>query len=110
MLIQIVDPCSNFPLPAHDFKEIQQFEFLDTEDHLDEFGITDEQAADLVTLLQYALDNRMNVIVHCHAGICRSGAVVEVAKMMGFDEFDVPRIPNLLVKKKMMHQLGWGYA
>jgi len=63
----------------------------------------------LVDLLQYALDNSMNVVVHCHAGICRSGAVTEVATMMGFTATERLRIPNLLVKHKMMKVLGLTY-
>ena len=108
MLIQIVDPCMEFPIPKHQFKEIHQFEFLDIEEETD-FAITDEQAAHLVALLQRAFDNRMNVVVHCHAGICRSGAVAEIGVMMGFQDAQAFRAPNLRVKHKMMQQLGWTY-
>jgi len=76
---------------------------------LSEFAITDEQARQLVHLLQHAKENRMNVVVHCHAGICRSGAVAEVGVMMGFDDCERFRAPNLLVKHKMMRVLGWTY-
>lgn len=114
MLIQIVDPATEFPVPKHQFKEVHQFEFLDLEkaDDLpgaEEFMITDEQAAQLVALLKRAQDNCMNVIVHCHAGICRSGAVAEVGVMMGFEDAQAFRAPNLRVKHKMMQQLGWTY-
>jgi rhodanese-related sulfurtransferase len=51
----------------------------------------------------------MNVVVHCHAGICRSGAVCEVGVMMGFTDCERFRAPNLLVKHKMMRVLGWTY-
>ena len=51
----------------------------------------------------------MNVIVHCVAGVCRSGAVCEIGVMMGFDDTEVFRSPNLLVKHKMMKVLGWTY-
>jgi L-serine deaminase len=51
----------------------------------------------------------MNVVVHCHAGICRSGAVTEVATMMGFTATERLRIPNMLVKHKMMKVLGLTY-
>jgi len=112
MLIQIVDPAYEFPTPKYQFREVHQFEFLDAErdDRFpDECKITDEQAQQLVTLLQKALDNRMNVVVHCHAGVCRSGAVAEVGVMMGFDDAEAFRSPNLLVKHKMMKVLGWTY-
>ena len=112
MLIQIVDPAFEFPTPAKQFKEVHQFEFLDAEREdkfPDECKVTDDQAAELVRLLQHALENRMNVIVHCHAGVCRSGAVCEVGVMMGFDDAESFRAPNLLVKHRMMKRLGWTY-
>lgn len=112
MLIQIVDPDMEFPTPRYEFKETHQFKFLDleqTDDFGDEFKVTDAQAQQLVDLLQRALDNRMNVVVHCVAGVCRSGAVCEVGVMMGFRDTEVHRSPNLLVKHKMMKVLGWTY-
>ena len=112
MLIQIVDPCMGFPTPMHQFRETHQFEFLDLERDDpwgEEFKITDEQAAELVRLLQHAMEQRMNVIVHCVAGVCRSGAVCEVGVMMGFRDTEVFRSPNLMVKHKMMKVLGWTY-
>ncbi len=112
MLIQIVDPAMTFPTPAHTFKEVHQFEFLDLERDDkwgEEFKITDSQAEQLVRLLQHALENRMDVIVHCVAGVCRSGAVCEVGVMMGFQDTEVFRSPNLMVKHKMMKVLGWTY-
>lgn len=112
MLIQIADPATFFPQPLKTFKEIHQFEFLDAEDgdrFPDECMVQDDQAAELVRLLQHALDNSMNVLVHCHAGICRSGAVVEVGSIMGFTPTERFRQPNLRVKHKMMKVLGLTY-
>jgi protein-tyrosine phosphatase len=112
MLIQIVDPGMEFPTPLHKFKETHQFNFLDLEvgDAFgEEFKVTDVQAEQLVNLLKHALDKRMNVIVHCVAGVCRSGAVCEVGVMMGFDDTEDYRSPNLMVKHKMMKVLGWTY-
>lgn len=113
MLIQIGDPASTFPTPKFPFKVVSRhFEFLDAENDgsfPEECLISDQDAQELVDLLQYALDNSMNVVVHCHAGICRSGAVTEVATMMGFTATERLRIPNLLVKHKMMKVLGLTY-
>lgn len=112
MLIQIMDPAVGFPVPAHRFKEVHQFEFLDAEDRdgfPEETKISDEQAAEIVHLLKHALANNMNVVVHCHAGLCRSGAVAEVGVMMGFGDCERTRIPNLRVKHRMMKALGWTY-
>ena len=109
MLIQIVDPDMIFPKPLYKFKEVHQFEFLDLEEHDQygkEFKITDAQAEKLVRLLEHALSSKMDVVVHCVAGICRSGAVCEVGVMMGFQDTDAYRSPNLMVKHKMMRVLG----
>jgi len=48
----------------------------------------------------------MNVIVHCIAGLCRSGAVTEVGLMMGFEGGKNPRMPNTYVKRELMKKLG----
>jgi predicted protein tyrosine phosphatase len=112
MLISITDPAGWRPEAKHDFKERHDFEFLDAEDtdgFPDEAKISDAQAEQIVALLQRALDNRMNVVVHCMAGICRSGAVAEVGVMMGFNDCEKYRQPNLRVKHKLMKQLGWTY-
>ena len=63
----------------------------------------------IANLLQYALSNRMNVVVHCHAGVCRSGAVAEVGITMGFHDTGVFRAPNLMVKHKLLNALGMTY-
>ncbi len=112
MLIRIQDPATEFGKIKYPFKEVYEFEFLDAEDDdcfEDEVKISDEQAVEIVRLLQRAQENAMNVVVHCHAGICRSGAVVEVATMMGFTPSDRYRQPNLRVKSKMMKVLGLTY-
>jgi len=112
MLISIADPAGWRPKAKQQFKERHDFEFLDAEDddrEPEEAKISDAQAEQIVALLQRALENRMNVVVHCMAGICRSGAVVEVGIMMGFNDCEKYRQPNLRVKHKLMKQLGWTY-
>jgi len=113
MLIQICDPPGDFPEPKYQFREVHQFQFLDVEEKdevLDEeMRCSQEQADELVRLLQHALEKRMDVVVHCHAGICRSGAVAEVGVQMGFQDAESFRAPNLLVKHRMMRKLGWTY-
>lgn len=118
MLIQIIDPpiegyTANFPIPKHTFKEVHQFRFLDVEKDNpvhEQYGITDNQAEQIVGLLQRGLAENLNIVVHCHVGVCRSGAVAEIGVMMGFEDMGNYRIPNLLVKGKLMSVLGWGYA
>lgn len=112
MLIQIQNPATEFVIPKHNFKEVHQFEFLDAEVNDpfdDDFKITQKQAEKIVQLLQNAFDRRMNVVVHCHAGLCRSGAVAEVGIMMGFTDSGNIRMPNLMVKHALMRALGWAY-
>jgi len=113
MLIQIMDPCPTWwPTPAHEFKEVHKFEFMDVElkdNWPDEAKITPAQAEEIVRLLKHALENRMNVVVHCMAGLCRSGAVTEVGVMMGFEDTKRFRSPNLMVKHSLMKALGWTY-
>ena len=113
MLIQIADPAGWFPDPKHCFAEVHHFEFLDVEkdDHVYDpaFRCSQTQASNLVRLLQHALELDMNVIVHCTAGICRSGAVTEIGVMLGFTDTMRYRQPNLLVKHQMMRELGWTY-
>ena len=112
ILIQIADPASFFPTPKHTFAITHQFEFLDVEDadgFPDEVKIQPEQAMEITNILRYALEFDMNVIVHCFAGICRSGAVAEVGVMMGFEDTEKYRQPNIRVKTMLMRQLGWTY-
>lgn len=113
MLIQIVDPDSDFPTPKDFFKETHQFKFFDSEERdtrvSDTLKITATQATQIVNLLKYALANNMTVTCHCHAGLCRSGAVAEVGVMMGFNDVGNYRIPNMMAKKLLIKELGWGY-
>ena len=113
MLIQIADPDAEFPQPKHDFTEVHQFHFLDAEDNSlvphENMRCSFQQAAELVQLIQHAMDSQMDIVVHCAAGICRSGAVCEVGTMMGMQDKRSFRIPNTLVKNRMMRALGWTY-
>jgi len=111
MLIQIVDPGTEFPTPKYDFRRVHQFYFLDVEDNepdgaLYSCGITNADAKGIAEALREAWDQHMNVVVHCHMGVARSGAVAEVGTMMGFRDTEKFRIPNLMVKHKLMHYLG----
>jgi len=112
LLIQIVDPDMEFPEPKYEFKEVIQLKFLDVEHHdgiIYNDAITHEDAKIIADALKMALDKCMNVVVHCHAGVCRSGAVAEVGVMLGFQDTETFRIPNLLVKSRLMEQLGIVY-
>lgn len=115
ILIQIIDPASFPPKSSYKFNEVHVFEFFDLDDKdegFEEAKITDEQAQQLVHILQKAKEDGNNVVVHCNAGMCRSGAVAEVGTILGFEDLEYPRTPNLLVKRKMLEQLGFydGYV
>ena len=107
--IQIVDPADIPPEPVEDvFHSRHVFEFLDADEPTryfpEEALISDEQAESIASLLVKALEEDRDVLVHCVVGQCRSGAVVEVAEMIGFDECFRYRLPNIRVKSKLMHQ------
>jgi len=101
MLIAITDPGSEHPTPKASFKIVKRFHFLDV-DNAANGAITNQQAQEIYDALQHALQNKMNVIVHCVMGVCRSGAVVEVGTILGFDDTGKWRAPNLLVKQKLI--------
>lgn len=113
ILIQITDPASWVPASPFSFKKTYHFEFLDIEkdDYVfdEECRCSQAQADELVKILKDALTNGDSVLVHCHAGICRSGAVTEIGVMLGFEDTGRYRQPNLLVKHQMMKALGWAY-
>lgn len=113
ILIQIADPGQSFPTPQDTYTYTYRFEFADVNYATDVGGehiITDTQAGWLVDILSAALDSSYNVVVHCSAGICRSGAVCEVGVIMGFSDLArTRRQPNLAVKYKMMKKLGLTY-
>lgn len=105
MLIQISGVISEHPTPLKAFREIHQFNFEDIEED-EEWACTDPQAAQLASLLRHAMNNQMNVIVHCHAGLSRSGAVAEAGILIGFNPTDRLRLPNALVRSKLFKALG----
>jgi predicted protein tyrosine phosphatase len=109
VLIQIQDVCTwKFaePLYKDKFVEVHQLEFMDNDDPDDDANITEEQAEKIATILTSAKDRGYNIVVHCHAGLCRSGAVTEVGVLMGFDDTEMIRHPNILVKNRLKTALG----
>jgi predicted protein tyrosine phosphatase len=107
MLIQIVDPDAEHPVAKYPFADTRRFSFLDIEDDSHPWSIQISQANAIADALRVAAEKRNNVIVHCHAGVCRSGAVVEAAiAVLGFEDTDAFRAPNMLVKRRMMTALG----
>lgn len=121
MLIQILDKGEDFPVSPPEFAEYHRFEFLD-EEGSNYYGlnydmpyptngdlITAQQAKEIADLLMKARSKSMNVVVHCHAGIFRSGAVAEVGVLMGFGDVGAFRCPNRLVKHRIMDAMNMKY-
>ena len=109
--IQITDPGDTPPEPAENvFVSRHPFQFLDAETPTrffpEEKLISDAQAQEIADILKTALAKDNDVLVHCVVGACRSGAVVEVAEMLGFDECFRYRLPNIRVKQKLMQACG----
>lgn len=111
-LIQIVDADTEFPDPRDEFKNISRYIFADSEigdPNHETSGITKSQAANIIRDLNWAKIHNMDVIVHCMAGLCRSGAVVEAAIAMGFEDPETFRAPNIAVAHMLMQELGLDY-
>ena len=84
--IQITDPCAAPPATPHPFAERHHFEFCDVETDTEpcgEFAITEDQAASIARILHTAQSRGVNVIVHCHQGIYRSGAIATAGQPAG---------------------------
>lgn len=111
VLISITDIDHRDVTPTLLFKNIHHFKFMDVlkDSQTVHEGITEQQATQIVDILKEALESGTDVVVHCHAGLCRSGAVVEVGVMMGFSDMHVVRQPNSFVKWRLMKVLGWTY-
>jgi len=91
-------------------KVLREYRFtFDDVDEGDPNCIEEKQASDLCDILEGALEKNLNVIVHCGAGISRSGAVVEFGTMLGFEDTGKTRIPNAAVKSALMRKKGWAY-
>lgn len=112
ILIQITDPGNVFVTPKFNtsFLMTYCFQFYDVTTPLWGRGcllepITQDQADDIFDILIYALKNNYDVLVHCTAGLCRSGAVVEIGTIMGFEAVHENRIPNVEVKSKLLRAM-----
>ena len=112
ILIQISDVGRTQPLPVNKFKRVHQFIFDDVEQDLTEdgeIGITEEQAVIIADIIKTAWENDYDIIVHCHAGLCRSGGIAQAAEAFGFAPGGREQVPNLRVKHKVMAALGLSY-
>ncbi|UTS52074.1 hypothetical protein [Synechococcus phage BUCT-ZZ01] len=113
-LIQIQDGLSWTFVNAKNrgkFAGYSQFRFDDTDRHTDAFAISDKEAEKIAEILKDCAAKKLDILVHCHAGICRSGAVVEAAvACLGYEDPKRYRNPNTLVKRKLFKALGHEYT
>lgn len=112
-LISINDVGDEPPIPKFPFRNIHAFYFLDLDNsniagdpELEAVAINKEQGAAIATILRTALANNTNVIVHCTAGVCRSGAIVEAGVRLGFVDAEEYRAPNQRVLAYVLEPLG----
>ena len=103
--ICIVDPDMEFPEPRFPFKTSLKLKFLDLEEE-DTKAITKEQANQIAVTLKQAFKNNTNIIVNCVMGVSRSGAIVEAALALGFEDTEKYRNPNIRVKSFIMEHLN----
>ncbi len=109
VLIRIQDfGQTNFSPVAYDdrFVEVHKFCFNDNDDPNDTSNITVDQAKQIANILRNCKDKGYNIVVHCIAGLCRSGAIADVAITFGFEDTETKKIPNMLVKNRIKEQLG----
>ncbi len=105
-LISINDVDEPAPKPKYDFVSTIVFHFEDVVDATDPNSITPHDAKLLGMFLQKMFSEGKNVIVHCHAGVCRSSAVALAGKAIGFTLEPKSRLPNSLVLTRIVEQLG----
>jgi rhodanese-related sulfurtransferase len=106
-LISINDAAAFPPELKQPFDRVATF-FFDDESNPEWPGIMPvEDAVRMADFIKEARDLNKNVWAHCHAGICRSGAVVEVLSLLGWtvaDDHSPRRIPNTHVFKLLRLQ------
>jgi hypothetical protein len=104
-LISITDEGGQDAKLAYPFAKVLFQKFDDTNDEINGNAIAAYQAAQIAAFIKEARELKKNVWVNCHAGICRSGAVVSLLGDLGWEIVNHPespgRIPNHLVYTKV---------
>lgn len=90
---------TEWPVSPFSFKEVHRFNI---DDNHEEDCIDDIDVEKIVGLLKRAKDNNMNVVVHCAAGVCRSGAVCCAGKILGFEYNPDYNSPNQVIMGKLV--------
>lgn len=106
ILIQIVDPNMEFPTPKNKYLQIYKFKFFDDNGENVGLSISENQIDEIFNILNDCLSKKINIIVHCVAGICRSGAITEIGTIIGFKDLKrYNRLPNVHIKNLFMRKL-----
>lgn len=95
-LISIIDVGCQPAQVRSPFDRVWTWCFADVQVH-ERGAMTPEQAQKMANVIHHAKAMQKNVWVHCTAGMCRSGAVVEVLNLLGWsivDGFSPERVPN----------------
>ena len=96
-LISISDVDTPRAVIADNFDRVLFLKFDDAERETDGTLMSEAQAKEIAAFIREADAKGFNVWANCHAGMCRSGAVVEVLGMLGWqiaDDYSPERIPN----------------
>lgn len=108
--VSITEPGRKAKLPR--FDDLLRLEFQDYDGERkhpeDAVLFSPQRAARTARFLRKHRDAGRNIVVHCAAGISRSGAIVEAA-LEAFREYEDrgwPRFPNGHVKRLMKRALG----
>lgn len=89
-----------------DIADVMTFRFPDTSSEIvyDQFWSSFNSIGDCIEM---AKQIGANILVHCEAGLSRSGAVVEATVRYGYNEVPgVKRTPNAVILKKLLNRLG----
>ena len=110
LLISITD--NDMPYPTHlgvDFWSAVYYQFLDVDSPQYKQAISEGQAKGIIQWLEFAKRHNKDVLVHCMMGVNRSGAVREVAEILGFEVIGQKQGYNAYVKTKLMQAAGLTY-
>jgi predicted protein tyrosine phosphatase len=114
--ISITEPGSHAPLPPlRGFDDVLRLEFSDFDllrpGHVGPSGARRVTARDAQQLAEFANQHRgKNILVHCAAGISRSGAIVEtlLAAFPEYEDRGWSRYPNRHVSACLRRAMGLG--
>lgn len=111
-LIRIYDtyPIYKAYPPRKEFEKIFEFTFDDldpeflTGKEIRQYKIFNKNhATKILKILELAKESKKNIVIHCVAGICRSGAIAEVAEeLFDFNYKEKDRFPNTYIKDLLL--------